>query len=107
MIGDDMCSQLLCIHAITGCDTTYRIFGVGKRSAFHKLLKGDTILRNSANAFTVPQQPTEVIDDLGCLVMAVLFGGKSTDSLTKMRYINVNRKVVSASSFLTPDRLPP
>ena len=102
-----MCSQLLCIHAITGCDTTSRIFGVGKRSAFHKLLKGDTILRNSANAFTVPQQPTEVIDDLGCQVMAVLFGGKSTDALAKMRYNNFSRKVVSASSFVTPEPLPP
>src|SRR6218665_524336 len=90
MIGDDMCSQLLFIHAITGCDTTSRIFGVGKKSAFHKLLKGDTILRNSANAFTVPQQSTEVTDDdLGCQVMAVLFGGKSIDSLAKMRYNNL------------------
>src|SRR6218665_2854133 len=108
MIGDDMCSQLLFIHAMTGCDTTSRIFGVGKRSAFHKLLKGDTILRNSANAFTVPQQPTEVIDDLGCQVIDVLFGGKSTDSLAKMRYDNFSRKVVSASSlFVTLERLPP
>jgi len=39
--------------------------------------------------------------------MAVLFGGKSTDSLAKMRYNNFSRKVVSASSFVTPERLPP
>src|SRR6218665_2494064 len=30
MIGNDLCSQLLFIHAMTGCDTTSRIFGVGK-----------------------------------------------------------------------------
>ena len=72
MIENDLCSQLLFIHAMTGCDTTFRIVGVGKESAFHKLVKGDTILQYSANAFSVPHQPTEVID-LGCQVMAVLF----------------------------------
>src|SRR6218665_3555780 len=30
MIGDDMCSQLLFIHAMTVCDTTSRIFGICK-----------------------------------------------------------------------------
>lgn len=33
-LGSDLCSQLLFIHAFTGCDTTSRIFSVGKKSAF-------------------------------------------------------------------------
>jgi len=81
MIGNDMCSQLLFIHAMSGCDTTSRMFGVGKKSAFHKLVKEDTILRYSANTFATLHQPREVIDDLGCQVMAVVLGGKSTESL--------------------------
>ena len=40
VLGRDLCSQLLFIHAFTGCDTTSRIFGVGKKSAFQKLVKG-------------------------------------------------------------------
>ena len=39
--------------------------------------------------------------------MAVLFGGKGTDSLATMRYNTFSKKVVSASSFVTPERLPP
>ena len=39
LIGNDTCSQLLFIHAMTGCDTTSRIFGVGKRVLFIRLLK--------------------------------------------------------------------
>ena len=39
--------------------------------------------------------------------MAVLFGGKGADSLAKMRYNNFSRNIVSASSFVTPERLPP
>ena len=44
-LGQDICSQLLFIHAVTGCDSTSRIFGVGKKNAFRKLLKGDSVLR--------------------------------------------------------------
>ena len=39
--------------------------------------------------------------------MAVLFGGTSTDSLATMRYNTFSKKVVSSSSFVTPERLPP
>jgi len=47
-----------------------------------------------------------VIEDIGCQAMAVLFGGKGADSLAKMRYNNFSRNIVSASSFVTPERLP-
>ena len=39
--------------------------------------------------------------------MAVLFGGNGTDSLATMRYNIFSKKVVSASSFVSPERLPP
>ena len=59
-------------------------YSVVEKSVFHKLVKGDTILRHSANAFAVLHQPIEVIDDLGCQVMVVLFGGTSTDSIARI-----------------------
>ena len=107
VLGNELCSHLLFIHAVTGCDTTSRIFGIGKKTVFHKFVKGDTVLRSCANAFITPNQTTDIIDNLGCQVMAVLFGGKSTDSLTRVRYKIFCKKVVGASSFVTPERLPP
>jgi len=107
ILGHDLCSQLLFIHAMTGCDTTSRIFGVGKKSAFQKLVKGDPALQSCANAFTIPNQTTQIIEDLGCQVMSFLFGGKQADSLETMRYNIFSKKVVSSSSFVTPERLPP
>ncbi|KAJ8341530.1 hypothetical protein SKAU_G00338210 [Synaphobranchus kaupii] len=95
------------IHAVTGCDTISRIFGIGKKTAFQKFVKGDPVLQSFANAFTVPNQTPEVIDDLGSQVMAILFGGKCTDSLVTMRYNIFSKRVVSASSPVTPERLPP
>ena len=50
----EMCSQLMFIHAMTGSDTTSRIFGVGKKTAFKYLAKGDPVLRSCAIAFTIP-----------------------------------------------------
>ncbi len=38
-LGDDVCSHLLFVHAYTGCDSTLRIFGIGKKLAFQKLIK--------------------------------------------------------------------
>ena len=39
--------------------------------------------------------------------MSALFGGKIEDCLAKLRYQAFTKKVVSASSFVTPERLPP
>ena len=107
VLGHEMCSQLMFIHAMTGSDRTSRIFGVGKKTAFQKLAKLDPVLRSCAIAFTIPNERTEVIDNLGCQAMAVLFGGNGTDSLATMRYNIFSKKVVSASLFVSPERLPP
>ena len=40
VLEHDMCSQLMFIHAVTGCDTTSQIFGVGRKTTFQKLAKG-------------------------------------------------------------------
>ena len=74
------------IHAMTGSDKTSRIFGVGKKTAFQKLAIGDPLIGSCAIAFTTPNQTTDVIDNLECQAIAVLFGGKGTDSLATMRY---------------------
>ena len=39
IIGNAICGQLLFVHAMTGCDSTSRIFGIGKKTAFLKLQK--------------------------------------------------------------------
>ena len=106
VLGHEICSQLMFIHAMTGSDTTSRIFGVGKKTAFQYLAKGDPVLRSCVIAYTIPNQTTEVIDNLGCQAMDVLFGGNGTDSLATMRYNIFSKKVVSASSFVSPERLP-
>ena len=102
IIGHDMCFQLLFIHSISGSEMTSRIFGVGK-TAFQKLAKGDPVLQSCANAFTVPKQRTLVIGS--SQVNAILFDSQDTNSLAIMRYNTFSKKVVSASLFVTTERL--
>ena len=64
VLGHEMCSHLMYTYAMTGSDTTSRIFGVGKKTAFQKLAKGDPLIRSCAVAFTIPNQTTEVIENL-------------------------------------------
>ena len=40
-LGDDLCNSLLAVHALLGCDTTSRIHGVGKATAFRKFKTND------------------------------------------------------------------
>ena len=95
ILGHDLCSQLPFIHAMTGCNTTSRNFGVGKKSAFQKLVKGDPVLQSCADAFTIPNQTTQNIEDLRCQVMSFLFGGKHADSLETMRYNIFSKKTAT------------
>jgi len=103
-LGPDIYSQLF-IHAVTGCDLTAQIISVGKKTAFQKLLKGDSVLRSCANTSSLLNQTMAVIDDLKCHAMAVLFGGNGTDSLATMRYNTLSRTVVTSSLFVTPQCL--
>ncbi|KAG1659992.1 Ester hydrolase C11orf54 [Nymphon striatum] len=41
LLGSEMCTQIVFLHAFTGCDSTSRVYGVGKKPAFEELVKGD------------------------------------------------------------------
>ena len=39
VLGDDVCLDILFAHALSGCDTTSRIFGVGKKSVIQQIIR--------------------------------------------------------------------
>ena len=64
-VGDDVCNELLFLHAYTGCDSTSRIFDIGKKSAFQKLVKPDPAMKSCASAFIRPHKSPEEISEQG------------------------------------------
>ena len=64
-LGHVLCSHFLFTHAITGCDTTSRIFGIGKKTLFHRFVKENATLQASANTFCIQNQTADTITDQG------------------------------------------
>ena len=105
--GDDVCSDLLFIHAFSGCDTTSRIFGVGKKSVVQKVIAGDSVLHECSKVFRTPTADPATVETTGCNAMVSLFNGGKSDSLASLRYSFLAKKVATAKTFVTPERLPP
>lgn len=107
LLGCEVSTQLLFIHAFTGCDSTSRIYGIGKKSLFQKLIKPDSLIRTCAANFTTVDQDVSTIIDSGSQVLVSLFGGKAGTSLANLRNTLLAKKVSSAKSFVKPEKLPP
>ncbi len=107
LLGDGVCSDMLFSHAFSGYDTTSRIFGVGKKTVFQKLVNDNSSLQACAKVFCLPKAGQATIESIGCKAMVSLFNGMQSDSLESLRYSFLCKKVATAKSFVKPERLPP
>ncbi|KAK6167145.1 hypothetical protein SNE40_021242 [Patella caerulea] len=94
IMGERVCKRLLFLHAFTGCDTTSRIFRIGKSTAFSRLMKSIK-LGKSADLFTTVGKNVEEISTAGCEAMLTLFNSKE-ESLAKLRHNQLTSKVFSS-----------
>jgi len=98
--------RLLVIHAISGCDSTSRLFGHGKVSIFKKLSKArdiqlliDTLESSNASH--------EEIRFAGCELLVFLYGGNDIDSLNHLLYSSYMHITATSSQLPHTERLPP
>ena len=75
-LGSEMCTQLLVLHSFTGCDLTSLLYGIGKKTTFQKLMKGEEILKSCANTFTSIGKDQTGIETTGNKFMVALFDRK-------------------------------
>lgn len=103
ILGQRVANSILLIHAFTGCDTTSRIFGVGK----DRLLKIlDSVGDDVINVFySRDSTPSEVIS-AGENLMLLLLGMKGT-SLNSARLATLEQKIQSTSLDIKCTQLPP
>ena len=93
---------MLFAHAFSGCDTTSRIFGVGKKTIFQKLVNGNSVLGGCSKIFGVPRVDHTAIESTGCKAMVSLFNGNQSDNLESLRYSFLCKKVAMAKTFVKP-----
>jgi hypothetical protein len=105
-LQDEVVQCLLMLHAFTGCDSTSRIFSVGKQTVFKRIVT-DEQFRADALLFSSAELSPSEVDAIGCRIMVQLFGGKAADTLSGCRKRQLMTKVKSSKTFVSPERLPP
>ena len=94
-------------HALLGCDTTSRVFGIGKRVAL-KQLRSSEDFNVQAVVFNNNLATSEEIAIAGEAALVSLYSGSKTgDNLDQLRVQKFFQKVSSSSSCVQPQTLPP
>ena len=104
-LGKELCRSLLFLHAITGCDTTSRLYGVGKATALKKF-ENALHFKEQANVFSCHSAVSDVVT-AGEKALVSLFGGKPGLGLNALRYQRYFEKLASKTSHIEPQNLPP
>lgn len=104
-LGTEVCHRLLFAHAISGCDTTSRMFSIGKSQPLKKL-KSENFKRQ-ADVFASSHSSHEEVAEAGEKVIVSLYGGREGDTLDELRYVKYMQKVSTASKSTQPNVLPP
>ena len=92
-LGNDVCTSLLFAHAFSGCDTTSRIFSLGKKSVvFQEIIRSSSVLRSCSEIFCTPGKDQATVESAGCTAMVSLFNGSVSDSLSSLRYSYLCKK---------------
>ncbi len=80
---------------------------MGKKSVVQKVIAGDSVLHECSKVFLTPTADPANVETTGCDAMVSLFNGGKSDSLASLRYSFLAKKVATAKTFVTPERLPP
>lgn len=105
VLGKEVCQLLPFVHAFTGCDTTSRIYGVGKNVALKKV-RWDQMLRQQASVF-LKSATKQDIEQAGEAVFVSLFNGEQCQGLDLLRYCQLLYKVQTKKSVVLIQSLPP
>ena len=103
-LGSFICKHI--IHAMLGCDSTSRVFGLGK-GVLLKKIRSNLHLQQYANVFSSRQSTNEDVKKAGEQTMVILYGGKKDDDLNFLRHKKFCEKVASNVASIEPQTLPP
>ena len=73
------------MHAFLGCDTTSKLFGIGKGTGL-KLIKDNKVFCQAADIFQSSESSKAEIKKAGEKAILIVYRGKDTDSLDTLRH---------------------
>ena len=101
-VGQDVCNLLPVMHALTGCDSTSNLNGIGKKGGFTTLKKhkDDLIgLNNLGTDCTVLSDETLTV----CFKFIGLLYGEATSNLNYLRYKHFTKKRLESGKLPPTD----
>ena len=102
----DLTENLLFIHAITGCDTTSCLQGIGKGTGLKRLKSSSEVCKLGQIFMQSSADPREIIE-AGEKAIMILYHGKGDSSLDTMRYSKILDLVSIKLNQVEPSSLPP
>ena len=106
VLDQNLCNNILFVHAMLGCDTTSALYGVGKIIGLN-LITTNKVFLEQAQVFSNPNAtPTDVIT-AGEKALIQIYKGNSDDSLNFLRLQRFHQKVSKSTSPVQPEVLPP
>ena len=94
---------LLFLHAISGCDTTSRPYGIGKATVLKKV----SALRNAIDTFMSPSSFKKDVETAGEKALLEIHGCQRAPSLNSAKVERFQEKVVTSAGYVPPETLPP
>ena len=83
-LGSFICQHLLFMHALSGCDTTSRLYGIGKGTILKKL-KSNVTLQQAALVFHNPMSTHTQVQEAGEKALVAIYNEKNSDSLNMLQ----------------------
>ena len=105
VIGDETRHLLPFIHAFTGCDSTSRIFGVGKGTVLKKA--STSIELKQCGAVFMNDSSIDDIEKAGECAFMTVYGGIDDKGLDHLRYKKFVHKANVSTSVVQVQTLPP
>ncbi|OWF46189.1 hypothetical protein KP79_PYT26260 [Mizuhopecten yessoensis] len=105
-LGEDICNLLPFIHAITGCDTTSRLFGIGKNIGLKKC-KENAYFMEQGKTFIHSSSSKDEVIKAGAECIVQMYGGLQHEGLDILRWRKFTSKVVSGHVGVQIKTLPP
>lgn len=98
--------NILFVHAILGCDTTSRVFGLGKALSM-RMIQQKNLFEEQARVFLNSESTREEVIAAGEKAMVLLYKGEETENLDEMRLNRFHLQVARSKTSIHPRNLPP
>jgi hypothetical protein len=106
ILGIELCRVLPLLHAIGGCDTTSRLYGIGKGLAVKKFQNGGSF-KAQIEILSNDKLKPAAVDIAGEKALVRLYGGKGNETLDKLCLRKFTEKVTSSARSVQVQTLPP